>query len=242
LHDEDRGVSRRLLWEDLLNARDLGGLPTAAGRTRRGAVVRTDGLGRLTAAGREAMLGYGVATIIDLRAPRELLTRPNPLRDHPGFRNLPFLDDAALDEVGRFDIAADSYLWQVESQAGRIATIMRGIAGASAGGVVVHCAAGKDRTGIIAAFLLTLAGADRDVIAEDYRLSSEWLVSELNSALEAEPDRERRLRLSRMYESRPELILSLLAALDHRHGGVTGYLAGAGLGEDVQDLLRHRLL
>jgi protein-tyrosine phosphatase len=242
LHDEERGASRRLLWEDLQNARDLGGLPAAAGRTRRGAVVRTDGLGRLRAAGRAAMLGYGVATIIDLRAPRELMTHPNPLRDHPGFRNLPFLDDVALDEVGKFDIAADSYLWQVESQAARIAGILREIAGAPAGGVVVHCAAGKDRTGIIAALLLTVAGADRDVIAEDYSLSSEWLASELNRALEAEPDRERRLRLNRMYESRPELILSLLAALDRRHGSVTGYLAGAGVAEDVLELLRHRLL
>ena len=68
---------RHLDWEGCFNVRDLGGLPAADGRrTRPGAIIRADLLGRLTSKGRRQMLAYGVRTIIDLRSPRDLAGAP----------------------------------------------------------------------------------------------------------------------------------------------------------------------
>src|SRR6266545_1675488 len=69
----ERERTRRLAWEGVLNARDLGGYPAAGGReTRWGAVVRSDNLTPLTPAGRAALVRYGVRTIVDLRLPEEV--------------------------------------------------------------------------------------------------------------------------------------------------------------------------
>jgi len=221
-------------WEALLNARDLGGLPTPRGTTRFGAVVRADSPGRLTEAGRSAMLAYGITTIVDLRAPREVGEAPNPFHAHPGYRHLPFLDDAAVERTREFGSAIESYIWWLESQAHRVAAILEGIDGAPVGGVLVHCAAGKDRTGLVAALLLSLAEVHRDAIVEDYSLSAAWEEGMPSEELAALPDATERLRSRQIYEPRPELMLRLLSELDRRHGGVAGYLSEAGVGEDVR--------
>lgn len=236
------GEHRRLAWDDLVNARDAGGLPASGGRVASGTFVRSDSLVRLTDAGRAAMLAHGVTTIVDLRAPRELAEWPNPLRDHPGFRNLPLLDDADMEAAGRFDSAEEVYRWMVRRRARRIAAILRGIAEAPPGGVLVHCAAGKDRTGIVTALVLSVAGVDRDVIAEDYALSAWWVERMLEEWLATEPDPAEHDRMRRMAEARPEIILAMLADLDRRHGGVAPYLSAIGVGEDAQERLRLRLL
>jgi protein tyrosine/serine phosphatase len=232
---------RRLTWQALLNARDLGGLPTADGRIRAGALVRTDNLVRLTESGRAALLAHGVRTVVDLRSPRELAAHPHPFRDHPAYRPLPLLDDAGMADVGRFDSAVESYVWQVESQGARLAAILSGIADAPAGGVLFHCAAGKDRTGIVAALVLSTAGVEPEAIAEDYALSTWWVEAMMELELAAQPDAVERTRLRRVYDPRPEIILAMLAALRDRHGGVDGYLAAIGVGHDVRERLRDRL-
>jgi protein-tyrosine phosphatase len=234
-------TTRRLTWAALLNARDLGGLPTAAGATPFGVVVRSDGLGRLTEAGRAELLAYGVRTIVDLRSETEVRAAPSPLRHHPGYRNLPFIDEAGLELLDRSDVAADTYLWQLESQAARVAAILRAVAGAPAGGVLVHCMAGKDRTGMVAALLLSVAGAGRQVVAEDYALSTAGLVPMLEEALAAEPDAGRRARLRRAYAAPPKAIVRLLEDLDGRYGGVDGYLRWAGVDAETRELLGRRL-
>jgi protein-tyrosine phosphatase len=205
--------------------------------------VRTDRLDRLTDAGRAALLAYGVATIVDLRSENELLAAPSPLRDLDGYRHLPFLDEAAILQADRFDLAVESYLWQLENRAALVADILHTIAGAPPGCVVVHCAAGKDRTGMVSALLLSVAGVDRPAIAADYALSTPWLdaAEDGEEGLAALPDAANRARLRRIYESRPETMLGLLAAVDSRHGGVAGFLAGIGVDEGAQERLRARL-
>jgi protein-tyrosine phosphatase len=234
-------TTRRLAWSALLNARDLGGLPTGAGGTRPGAVARSDALGRLTDEGRAALLAHGVRTIVDLRSETEVRTAPGPFRDHPGYRNLAFIDEAGLASLDRFELGADSYLWQLESQAVRVAAVLRAVADAPAGGVLVHCAAGKDRTGMVAALLLTVAGVERQVVAEDYALSAAGLVPMLEEALAAEPDPAGKARLRRMFTAPPGAMLGLLENLDGRYGGVEGYLEWAGVGPETRARLRQRL-
>jgi protein-tyrosine phosphatase len=233
---------RRLEWTALVNARDLGGLKGAGGETRFGAVVRTEGHGRLTRAGRAALVAYGVRTIIDLRSSMEARQSASPLRDHEGYRNLPFIDEAGLQQVARYATAAESYLWQLESQATRVAAILHAVAGAPAGGVVVHCFAGKDRTGLITALLLTAAGVEPDAVAGDYALSEPALAGMLEEALAAEPDPARRARLRLAYAAPPEAMELVLAQLGRRYGGVEGYLDRVGVDGATRELLRRRLL
>ena len=97
--------NRQLAWPALLTARDLGGLPTENSTTRFGAVVRSDSLHRLTDAGWADLEAYGVATIIDTRAPNECRVRPIRVRGAVDYRNVPLLDDVALARVARrFDV------------------------------------------------------------------------------------------------------------------------------------------
>ena len=147
--------SRRLDWDALLNARDLGGLPTADGReTRHGALVRSDSLASLTPAGRDAVLAYGVRTVVDLRLPFELKAEPNPFagrgRHGVAYHNVSFIDPASP-PPGIATTLAEDYSSMLDRFGRRVAAVVTTIADAADGGVLIHCAAGKDRTGLIVA-------------------------------------------------------------------------------------------
>jgi protein tyrosine/serine phosphatase len=109
------------------------------------------------------------------------------------------------------------------------------------GAVVIHCAAGKDRTGLISAFLLSLAGVPDHAIAEDYAQSEANLVALTEkwvAEAQDEAERERRARLS----TTPYAAMrGTLAYLEERHGGVRGYLRRAGLDDETIDRAAARL-
>jgi protein tyrosine/serine phosphatase len=235
-------VERRLRWDHLLNARDVGGLPTPDGWTRFRALVRSDDLRRLTADGQAAMLAYGVTTIVDLRSPREREEAPNPMRDHPGYRPLAYMGSDSVGAPSPFVTAAENYLDWLGRHPSGVAAILHGIAEARPGGVLVHCAAGKDRTGVVVALLLSIAGVERQAIAEDYALSIWWNESvEDEEELMARPDAAERLRDRRIYYPRTENMVQMLSGVDRLHGGVDRYLDGIGVGADVRERLRLRL-
>src|SRR5262249_37071735 len=153
-------TQRLLAWDGCYNARDLGGLPTLDGsQTRWRAVIRSDLLNRLSGAGVQAMLDYGVRTIIDLRGFQDAQTEPSvfaaPLTNdyRPTYLNLPlehyYPHVSAL--ISKAESRAEVYCIILDHYAAAVVTIMRAIATAQPGGVVVHCHAGKDRTGIVAA-------------------------------------------------------------------------------------------
>jgi protein tyrosine/serine phosphatase len=235
-------VERRLPWDHLLNARDLGGLPTPSGWTRFRAFARSDGPRRLTADGQAALLAYGVTTILDVRSPRELVAAPSPFGGHPAYRRLPFFDDAGQAASSRYETAAENYLHWLSSQPHRIAAIMHGIADAPPGCVLVHCAAGKDRTGVVVALVLSAAGVDRHAIADDYAQSIAWNEGIRDEEeMDTAPDAAERLRDRRIYYPRRENMVEMLAEMDRRHGGVDRYLGAIGVGPAVRERLRDRL-
>jgi protein tyrosine/serine phosphatase len=107
---------------------------------------------------------------------------------------------------------------------------------------VVHCAAGKDRTGVVVALALAVAGVGHDEIVTDYAMTAE-VIDALVAKLAASPtyagDMESRDVAS--HTPRAETMDRLLTLLDERHGGAAGWLAAHGFGADEQGLLRARL-
>ena len=241
--------ARRLAWEGCLNARDLGGYPTLDGReTRWGAVVRSDHPGRLSATGRDALIAYGIRTIVDLRRPQESEEYPHPFAD-PGshgivYANRSFIEpDVPLPPNLDSMTLVDNYSAVLDLFSTSVGAIMTTIATAPEGGVLVHCAVGKDRTGMISAMLLDLAGVDRGTIAADYTLSAECLEPEALEWLENGPgERSERERFLAEHTARAEVILEVLERLDDRHDGVESYLLEAGVTPAEIAMLRGRLL
>jgi protein-tyrosine phosphatase len=244
---EQREWTRLLAWEGCLNARDLGGYATTDGReTRWGAVVRSDSPAALTAAGRAALADYGVRAIVDLRLADEIARDPNPFAE-PGdhgitYRNVSFIDPAAGFPPDTYTLA-ENYLWMLDKFGGFVAEVMAAVAGAPDGGVLIHCAAGKDRTGLISALLLGLVRVPDDTIAADYAMTAELLRPRDEEWLENGPgERAEREAMLARFAPTAEVMTEVLARLAERHGGAEGYLGQAGLAPADLDRLRDRLL
>jgi protein-tyrosine phosphatase len=122
-----------------------------------------------------------------------------------------------------------------------VAASVRAIANAPEGGIVIHCAGGKDRTGLLAAFLLHLAGVAGDEIAEDYSLSEERLRPRHEQWFEAAESEEELERLRRIAQTPAASMTGVFAELERRYGGVESYLRGAGLTTEEIELVRERL-
>jgi protein-tyrosine phosphatase len=236
-------VDRRLRWDGCYNVRDLGGLRTSDGRSIRwGAVVRSDSVHRLTAAGWDALHAHGVRTILDLRNDDEVGADAAPRP--PGLTTVHVpLDDAADAEFWDYCWANDldgSPLYYgpfLERKPDRCAAVIAAIARAQPGGVVVHCGVGRDRTGLITLLLLALAGVSPDEIAADYELSTDCLTP-LYATLGVD-DQGPRIReiLVRKATSARDCIRATLSTLD-----IDAYLRSAGLRDDDLAAVRARLL
>lgn len=239
-------ATRALAWDACLNVRDLGGLAAIDGRrVRRGALVRSDQLCRLTDGGRAALVAHGVRTVIDLRNPAEAERDPDPIWREQGVDYLLIPQQSEqlwrdLEPVARTRTERDCAV--IDRRAEQIAAMARAVANAVPGGVLIHCLAGKDRTGIAVAMLLSLVGVSEPDIAEDYSLTAPNLAAELAAALAAAPDDEARARLVRSYDASVETMLATLAHLRTRHGGASAYLTRTGLSAADIERIRARLL
>ncbi|WBP88113.1 tyrosine-protein phosphatase [Kitasatospora cathayae] len=231
---------RTLVWDGCLNVRDLGGLPTASGRpTVRGAIVRADNLDRLTREGWDALLDHGVRTVVDLRDAEEY--KPLlPLPEDVELVRVP-LDELAgpawWETHGRLDGTPLAFRPYLEHCPHAAAALVTAIADARPGGLVVHCGAGRDRTGLAALLLLALAGVDRAAIAEDYLLSAPN-VRPLYAMLGL-PDPYRRIDAA-LAEAGTTAEAALTAALEGLDP--VGYLLAAGVTPARIAAVRERLL
>lgn len=201
----------RLYWPDLRNARDLGGTSTVdGGLIRERALIRTDNHDRLDASGIAAIRSYGVSRIIDLRWESEASKYPSPMAADERYRLVPACFDPSDDD----EIPPDSYRLMVDASRDRLAAVMTAIAQAPAGGVVVHCHAGRDRTGMVVALALHVAGVSVDAISADYALSD---------------------------DSPAVRMVNTFAHLQARYGGVDDYLTGSGVEPASLAAIRARL-
>ncbi len=240
---------RLIPLEGCLNFRDLGGYPTVDGRlVRWRQVFRSDALHLLTPGDVTRVRDeLRVRDVIDLRSTAEVRSEgQGPLAEHElRFHHVPLFDGEVRSEdrerAAQISLA-DRYVFLAEVAGERIARVITTIAGADAG-TVFHCAAGKDRTGVISAILLGLLEVPDDVIIADYvatRENLDAIVDRLN-ALEGYRAMLAALPPDTMHAN-PETMVEFLDRLRAAHGSVDGYAAHAGVSAAVVTRLRDRLL
>jgi protein tyrosine/serine phosphatase len=234
-------VNRHLDWDGCFNTRDLGGLPTAGGgATATGAVVRTDAVDRLTGKGWSALWEYGVRTVVDLRNADEYRVDAAPRPPGLTTLTLPLAPDPDSVLVNLWSTGKQGtplyYPRILEHFPRHTARVVRAVALAAPGGVVVHCVAGRDRTGLASLVLLALAGVPAADIAADYELSTDRLPG-LYAAL-GEPDRRAELeaRHRRAGTTTRAAVLAAVASFDP-----VAHLRAGGLSEAEIDAARTRL-
>jgi protein-tyrosine phosphatase len=238
-------------WDGCLNARHLGGFVTEDGRvTSSAALVRSDNLARLTPAGRDALVADGVSTVIDLRFRQELEKEPNPFASHNfdsriAYHHLPLMTTEraeAIALVRAAETTQDAYRATLEGFQANVGEIMKAIAGSAPGRIVMHCSAGKDRTGLIAALALRLVGVSRQDIAEDYLMTNTCLQASYDQELALIADPEERARKALDLQLSAAFILETLDHVTEGYGSVAGYLETCGLDNETLERLRRRLL
>lgn len=244
-------------WIDLdggSNARDLGGLPlTDGGQTAYGMLWRSDTLQELTPADATAWRRRGLRLIVDLRAPGEVAAEGRgPLAEHAevSYVNAPLVPDAAILPVEEEEVVVHD-----RDPHGQVEHYLSYLRGAGARHLVAavgalsdttpalfHCAAGKDRTGVLAALILSAAGVERAAVIADYAATAERLpavsarlrrLPTYRTGLKDVPDSHLVPRSATMAE--------LLGRLDARHGGPAGWLRAAGSTDEQLSRLRARL-
>jgi protein-tyrosine phosphatase len=245
-------VTRDLVWDGCINVRDLGGLPTEdGGQTRHGSVIRADSVGLLSRNGWEAVAEAGVTRIVDLRQEFEAVDDPPrefaiDVVDVPIFEDLDDEDWATVEALAAgAPTNADSqrlvYLHFLDRARDRFVAAVAAVAEAPNGAVVVHCHGGKDRTGIVVALLLRLAGVPIDEIATDYALSGERLRPRHEQWFASAESDEERARIERIAATPAQAMRAVLEAIDGQYGGVDRYLLDGGLPADVLEAARRRL-
>jgi protein-tyrosine phosphatase len=246
-------TARVLAWDGLVNARDLGGLPLReGGTTRAGRVARADNVRHLTSGGWEQLRAYGARTVVDLRFDLERdADGPIPkgiVVEHVSlFGAHDPLVAARVEELVRSAPDAASataalYAETLTTCSEKVATAVSAVGGAADGGVVVHCYVGKDRTGIVVAMLLELAGVEREAIVADYALTEGRVGSLVDDWIEDAPDPDERELRARISTAPAGAMRSTLDTLDHDHGGAYTYLRRAGMSRSSLDQVRRRLI
>jgi protein tyrosine/serine phosphatase len=243
----DAAIDRHVPFDAVFNFRDLGGYATESGSTVRWRTVfRADGIHRLTI---DDLAPLGVRTVLDLRTPSELEERGRFTHDSVGYHHLPILEttwgpDALTHETDAVEFLADRYIEMLVSGRDAIARALHILAVPDALPLVFHCAAGKDRTGVVAALLLSVLGVADDEIADDYSLSrlgmvrfQEWLKVEYPNyatAMEGQP--------KQFLESPAAAMHLFLERLRAEYGSVDAYVAGLGVDDTTLDAVRANLL
>ncbi len=260
------------MWIDLdglANLRDVGGIRTAdGGKIVPGRLLRSDNLQTLSAADVDQLLGLGLSDVIDLRSSYEVEREgPGPLsrvevnlHQHSLFREwrvgvgsdkpdvrpevlpeeaLPWADLVPRVQLDN-ELAAHYFTYLVDRPDSVVAAL-RAVARAR-GAALVHCAAGKDRTGTLVALALSVAGAERTAVVADYAASTLRVAAVVNRLMSSTTYAENLVgRPISSHQSHPETMVALLNHIDDAYGSVPALLARMGWTDDDTHQLRSKL-
>lgn len=241
-------LERTITVEVAHNVRHLGGYARRdGGRTAAHDIFRSAGLHRLTEGGIAALREAGVRTIIDFRSDQEREREVTPDVEAFGIRALhaPVFQhhDASPTGLAQDEFPGYGYVYQRFLEIGRNAyrSFFQAVA-SSEGGVLFHCAAGKDRTGVAAALLLELADTHHDEIVADYTLTEtllqplfdEWLPQMKERGISEE-------RARKLMGAPKEAIETALATIREEHGGAESYMRSLGLSTTTISAVRARV-
>jgi protein-tyrosine phosphatase len=241
------GADRRLPLTGTFNVRDVGGYPTADGGVIRArTLLRGDALHRLDDAARDLLAGLPLRTVLDLREDFEVRRSPDALDGvDVSILRLPVFQVRG-DSFGRApENLAQLYDTMVDDCGPALVEAVRVLAGPAALPAIVHCSAGKDRTGVVTAIALSLAGVADELTAQDYALTSAFLAVEFTAAV-AQLQASTGLRQHQMDNGAlacpPELILRTLDRMRERSGSVEGYVGDHGMSDAEIAALRAGLV
>jgi len=244
--------TRHVRLAALFNVRDLGGYIGTDGRsTRWQTLYRADSINRASGDDLDRLAALGLRTVLDLRTPGELEQRGRfPVESVPvAYHHLPviqetwgaWIDDLEVDPVS---FLVSRYLEMLDEGGPALAAALEVLADPDSYPAVFHCAAGKDRTGVLAAVVLSLLGVADDDIAHDYGLSApamvalvDWVRVNVPEALDTMTDQP-----AAFLAAPPQAMADLLAIVRARHGSMAGYVAGLGVPSAAVAALRANLL
>lgn len=267
-----RVVGVQPMWiefDGLANLRDVGGIPTVdGGSIRPGRLLRSDNLQDLSPTDLDRLAALNVTDVVDLRSDYEVAQEgPGPLaatqvavhqfsmfrewragvgEDKPDVRTevlpeqaLPWVDLEPSVELGH--PVASTYFSYLTDRPDSVLAALRTI-GEAPGATLVHCAAGKDRTGMIVALALSLVGAERGAVVADYAASSERMEAILDRLLASKTYYDNLAdRPMSSHLTHPETMVAFFDHVDEAHGGVEPLLESIGWTRDDTVRLRAKL-
>lgn len=240
-----RQPSIRLPLRQTYNTRDLGGYASTTGSTTRWqAFLRSDEPAFCEQDDIDFLLDYGLRTVIDLRSAAECNLAPNPFRFHKDvhYVHIPlgfddFAVDASMEELNNaVPGLANFYVFILEKKHYQVREIFELMVDRLPHTTLFHCVVGKDRTGVVAMLLLSLAGVGKGDIIANYEVTFSHIVQNprMQKVLEEAP--------SELMQSKPEFIEPALTLIHENYGGAARYLEAIGMSAERIEMLRSHLL
>jgi protein-tyrosine phosphatase len=232
---------RHLPLKGSYNIRDIGGYLTVDGcQTRWKTILRSDSLHRLTPASQQALIDYGIKTIIDLRYTSEVNHKPSVFAESEQIKylHIPLFENDFLAQLKSLKTQAEQYYFWLDNCQAQFRKILENLIQNLQSPILIHCTGGKDRTGLTIALLLSVANVPVNTIVKDFALSENYLAPLFAPSL----PKARELGYAYMFECRAETLLETFKYLEAKYGGVMGYLEAIGLTNEQINYLRSLLV
>ncbi len=247
----DNYSERHHPFEGCFNFRDIGGYPTADGRAIRwGRYFRAGRQDRMTGQDLNKVRELGIRTQIDLRRPDEARDQGRGPLEGLGasYHNIAVIPDGGSDQlsklVGDTGISGKRYLGYLNFGPDAWTRMFNIFAGSGNHPVLVHCTAGKDRTGVTTAFLLSILGVERDIIEADYILTNRDVprqVAFVENSIGL-PEGMTRESLTHAAGVPEDAMADFLDGMDENYDGALNYLRSIGIGNEIQETIREKYL